>query len=100
VIFMTVKSIKNGNSITLSVKGRVDTTTAPELEQAVKNCEGISELIIDMNELEYISSAGLRVILYANKMMNGNGSMKLINVSAPIMEILDITGFTDIITIE
>jgi len=97
---MTVKSIKNGNSITLSVKGRVDTTTAPELEQAVKNCEGISELIIDMNELEYISSAGLRVILYANKMMNGNGSMKLINVSAPIMEILDITGFTDIITIE
>ncbi len=97
---MTVKSIKNGNSITLSVKGRVDTTTAPELEQAVKNCEGISELIIDMNELEYISSAGLRVILYANKMMNENGSMKLINVSAPIMEILDITGFTDIITIE
>ena len=97
---MTVKSIKNGNSITLSVKGRVDTTTAPELEQAVKNCEGISELIIDMNELEYISSAGLRVILYANKMMNENGSLKLINVSAPIMEILDITGFTDIITIE
>ena len=98
---MTVeKKIENGN-VTLTVSGRLDTTTAPELEKTLDNVlDGTKELIFDMTGLEYISSAGLRVILKAQKAMNAQGSMKLTGVNDSIMEVFDITGFLDILTIE
>lgn len=97
---MTVYHTKNGNKVCIAVSGKIDTTNAHQFEAAVKELiEGASELTFDMNGLEYISSAGLRVLLVAQKTMNKQGTMKLINVSKPIMEIFDITGFTDILTI-
>ncbi len=97
---MTVYHTKNGNKVCIAVSGEIDTTNAHQFEAAVKELiEGTSELTFDMNGLEYISSAGLRVLLVAQKTMNKQGTMKLINVSKPIMEIFDITGFTDILTI-
>ena len=98
---MTIeKKIENGN-VTIKVSGRLDTTTAPELEKALdSSLEGTKELVFDMANLEYISSAGLRVILKAQKAMNAQGSMKLIGVNDSIMEVFDITGFLDILTIE
>lgn len=79
--------------------GRLDTTTAPQLE-AELNLDGISELNFNFEKLDYISSAGLRVLLAAQKTMNKQGSMKLKNVNADIMEVFEITGFSDILTIE
>ena len=98
---MTIeKKIENGN-VTLIVAGRLDTTTAPELEKTLDNVlGGTKELVFDMTGLEYISSAGLRVILKAQKAMNAQGSMKLTGVNDSIMEVFDITGFLDILTIE
>ncbi|MDY5230943.1 MAG: STAS domain-containing protein [Eubacteriales bacterium] len=98
---MTIeKKIENGN-VTIKVSGRLDTTTAPELEKALdSSLEGTKELVFDMTNLEYISSAGLRVILKAQKTMNAQGSMKLTGVNDSIMEVFDITGFLDILTIE
>lgn len=91
---------ENGN-VTLKIEGRLDTTTAPELERALDEVlDGAKELVLDMNGLEYISSAGLRVILKAQKVMNTQGSMKLTGVNDSIMEVFDITGFLDILTIE
>lgn len=97
---MTIeKKIENGN-VTLTVVGRLDTTTAPELEKTVESIlDGAKELVFDMTNLEYISSAGLRVILKAQKAMNTQGSMKLTGVNDSIMEVFDITGFLDILTI-
>ena len=98
---MTIEKNLNGNSLTLNLAGRLDTTTAPELEAVVDNSlAGVQELVLDMEKLEYISSAGLRVILKSQKMMNAQGSMKLIHVNDTIMEVFDITGFVDILTIE
>lgn len=99
---MTIEKTTNGANITLKIIGRLDTTTAPQLEAAVDNdVAGATDLTLDMEALEYVSSAGLRVILKAQKLMNSaNGSMKLINVNSIIMEVFDITGFTDILTIE
>lgn len=98
---MTIeKKMENGN-VTLTVSGRLDTTTAPELEKTVDGVlDGTKELVFDMTGLEYISSAGLRVILKAQKAMNAQGSMKLTGVNDSIMEVFDITGFLDILTIE
>ena len=98
---MTIeKKIENGN-VTIKVSGRLDTTTAPELDKALdSSLEGTKELVFDMTNLEYISSAGLRVILKAQKTMNRKGAMKLINVGENIMEVFEITGFSDILTIE
>lgn len=98
---MTIeKKMENGN-VTLTVSGRLDTTTAPELEKTVDSVlDGTKELVFDMTGLEYISSAGLRVILKAQKAMNAQGSMKLTGVNDSIMEVFDITGFLDILTIE
>lgn len=98
---MTIeKKTENGN-VTLTISGRLDTTTAPELEKTLDSVlEGTKELIFDMAGLEYISSAGLRVILKAQKAMNAQGSMKLTGVNDSIMEVFDITGFLDILTIE
>ncbi|MBQ3551547.1 MAG: STAS domain-containing protein [Clostridia bacterium] len=94
------KSVTN-ETLTLFVEGRLDTTTAPELEAALSaSLSGINALVIDLAKLEYISSAGLRVILKAQKLMNMLGTMKLINVNESIMEVFEITGFVDILTIE
>ena len=85
----------------VNVVGRLDTQTAPELEKEIDSAvSGIKELTFDMTGLEYVSSAGLRVILKAQKIMNAQGSMKLTNVNDSIMEVFDITGFLDILTIE
>lgn len=98
---MTIEKILNGESATLVVVGRLDTQTAPELEKEVDSVvSSINELTFDMKGLEYVSSAGLRVILKAQKIMNSKGSMKLTGVSDNIMEVFDITGFLDILTIE
>ena len=94
------KTIENGKAI-FALTGRLDTTTAPDLEKALKeSLGGVSELALDFAGLEYISSAGLRVLLSAQKIMNKQGSMKLKNVNETIAEIFEVTGFTDILTIE
>ena len=98
---MTIDKEKKGNSLTVALAGRLDTTTAPELEKELKaSLDGVSELTLDLKELEYISSAGLRVLLAAQKIMNRQGGMKVKNVNETIMEILEVTGFSDILTIE
>ena len=98
---MTIEKLLNGESATLTIVGRLDTQTAPELEKEVDSVvSGLKELTFDMAGLEYVSSAGLRVILKAQKIMNAQGSMKLVSVSDSIMDVFDITGFLDILTIE
>ena len=97
---MTIEKTMNGAAVTLKIIGRLDTSTAPELEAAVDGCiAGARELVLDCEALEYISSAGLRVILKTQKQMQAQGAMKLIHVNDTIMEVFDITGFTDILTI-
>ena len=91
----------NGTSLTLALKGRLDTLTSPELERTLKEVlPGPTELILDFSELDYISSAGLRLLLSAQKQMQAQGSMKLRGVGETLMEIFEITGFSDILTIE
>ena len=98
---MTIEKKINGESLTLIISGRLDTQTAPELENVLDDSIGaLKELTFDMKGLEYISSAGLRVILKAQKTMNIQGAMKLTNVNDDIMEVFDITGFLDILTVE
>ena len=98
---MTIEKKINNEAVTLIVSGRLDTQTAPELENELDSIlSGLKELIFDMTNLEYVSSAGLRVILKAQKAMNTQGSMKLTGVNDSIMEVFDITGFLDILTIE
>ena len=98
---MTIEKKINQDAATLVVSGRLDTQTAPELEKELDAVlSGLKELIFDMTDLEYVSSAGLRVILKAQKAMNAQGSMKLTGVNDSIMEVFDITGFLDILTIE
>ena len=94
------KTLENGKAV-VKLAGRLDTVTAPELETALKEIlPGISELVFDLETLEYVSSAGLRVLLSAQKAMNVQGEMKVCNVNATIMEIFEVTGFSDILTIE
>ena len=98
---MTIEKKINQETVTLIVSGRLDTQTAPELEAELDSVlSGAKELTFDMTNLEYVSSAGLRVILKAQKAMNAQGSMKLTGVNDSIMEVFDITGFLDILTIE
>lgn len=98
---MTIEKTTENEKVTLTVSGRLDTTTAPELEAALDEVlENTKELTFNLENLEYISSAGLRVILKAQKSMNTKGSMKLTGVNDSIMEVFDITGFLDILTIE
>ena len=98
---MTIEKNLIGGSATLSLVGRLDTQTAPELEKELDAIfPGLKDLTFDMTGLEYVSSAGLRVILKAQKTMNMQGSMKLAGVNDSIMEVFDITGFLDILTIE
>lgn len=97
---MNVNKQKNGESIVFEVEGRVDTTTAPELEAEVKeSIDGITDFTFDFSKVEYISSAGLRVLLATQKIMNKQGSMKVCNVSDEINEIFEVTGFSDILNI-
>ncbi len=98
---MTIEKKTNGSSMEISLAGRLDTQTSPDLEKELDAClAGVEELVFDFADLEYISSAGLRVILKAQKAMNARGSMKLIHVNENVMEVFDITGFVDILTIE
>ena len=98
---MTITTEKNGEAILLKIEGRLDTTTAPELEKAMSELpESTKDLVLDMNALEYISSAGLRVLLGAQKKMNKIGTMKLVGVCDAVMEVFEMTGFADILTIE
>ena len=94
------KSIDNGSAV-FALAGRLDTVTAPELERALQeSLAGVNELTLDFEGLDYISSAGLRVLLSTQKLMSKQGSMKLRNVGETIMEIFEVTGFSDILTIE
>lgn len=97
---LNIKKNLEGDKLTIALEGRLDTVTAPELEAELKDSlDPVKELVLDMADLEYISSAGLRVLLTAQKNMNQKGSMKLINVNETVMEIFDVTGFVDILTI-
>ena len=98
---MTITKTQNGQSALLALEGRLDTNTSPKLEAELKDTlDGISELVFDFAKLEYISSAGLRVLLSTQKQMNKQGSMVIKNACADIQEIFEITGFTDILTIQ
>ena len=98
---MTISKERNESTLALALEGRLDTVTAPELEKELKgSLDGVSELTLDFAGLDYISSAGLRVLLSAQKIMNKQGSMKVKNVNETIMEIFEVTGFSDILTIE
>ena len=98
---MNINTKKEGRTLTVALEGRLDTTTAPDLEKEIKSSlEGVTELIMDFEKLDYISSAGLRVLLSAQKQMSKQGSMKVIKVSDLVMEVFEVTGFTDILTIE
>ena len=97
---MKITTNKNDNKVTMAIAGRIDTTTAPELEAEFNELGDINELVLDFADVEYISSAGLRVLLKAQKLMATLGDMKIINVSKDVLDVFDITGFTDILTIE
>ena len=98
---MTIEIKKQANETIIEVVGRLDTITAPVLEKTIaENMEGIKSLILDFKGLEYISSAGLRVLLGAQKKIQKSGSMKLTGVCEEVMEVLEMTGFADILTIE
>ena len=94
------KTIENGKAA-FALEGRLDTVTAPDLEKAFnESLAGVTELTLDFEKLEYISSAGLRVLLSAQKVMNKQGQMKITHVNATITEIFEVTGFSDILTVE
>ena len=98
---LNIEKKANGTELTVVLAGRLDTTTAPELENELKNSlDNVTKLVIDLEGLEYISSAGLRVLLSAQKIMNGKDGMKVTHVRETIMEIFEVTGFSDILTIE
>lgn len=98
---MTILQTKNEKMLTIALEGRLDTTTAPELEAVLNDAlAGVEELTFDFEKLDYISSAGLRVLLAAQKTMNRQGSMKVIHVNEMILEIFEVTGFADILTVE
>ena len=97
---MEFEKIKEGDKLTYKIRGRLDTSTAPELAAAL-SLDGVKELIFDMMEVDYVFSAGLRVFLQAQKIINSNsGTMKLINVQPSVKEVFNIVGFTGIMDIE
>jgi len=98
---MTIEKNRNGSALTLTISGRLDTNTAPQLEMELKSgLEGVEHLVLDFANLAYLSSAGLRVLLAAQKVMNRQGDMIVRSVNETIAEIFDVTGFCDILTIE
>ena len=98
---MTIEKTLNGTELTINLIGRLDTTTAPQLEAELKqNISGVEKLVLNFAALEYLSSAGLRVLLATQKVMNKQGEMIIRNVNETIAEIFEVTGFSDILTIE
>ena len=98
---MNIIRNKDGSKLTLALEGRLDTTTAPQLEAELKaSLDSVAELELDFEKLEYLSSAGLRVLLAAQKVMNRQGKMTLHHVNETIREVFEVTGFIDILTIE
>ncbi len=98
---LNISKTKNGQSLEVALDGRLDTSTAPQLEEALKDeLEGVTDLAFDLKDMAYISSAGLRVLLSTQKVMNKQGNMVIRNASEQVMEIFDVTGFSDILTIE
>lgn len=98
---MNIIKSQEGTTLTLALEGRLDTTTSPQLETLLNaELDGVTELVFDFTKLDYLSSAGLRVLLTAQKRMSKQGTMKLRNVNAVVKEVFDITGFTDFLTIE
>ena len=98
---MTIDKKLNGTSMEIAIEGRLDTMTSPQLEEELKtSLEGITDLTFDFDKLEYISSAGLRVLLSAQKTMNKQGSMKIVHVSGILREVFEVTGLTEMLDIE
>ena len=98
---MTITKNQNGNTLEIALEGRLDTMTAPELETELKqSMDGVDSLILDFSKLDYISSAGLRVLLSAHKVMSAKNGMKIKNVNEIVQEVFEVTGFADILTIE
>ena len=97
---MTITKNQNGNALEIALEGRLDTVTAPQLEAELKNLAGVETLTLDFSKLEYISSAGLRVLLSAHKAMAGKGGMKVVHVNEIVSEVFEVTGFSDILDIE
>ena len=98
---MIINKKQDGSALVVALEGRLDTTTAPELEQELKNSlDGVTDLTLDLAKLDYISSAGLRVLLSAHKTMMKQGQMKVTNASEIVKEVFDVTGFCDILKIE
>ena len=98
---MTINKTRNGSNLSVALEGRLDTTTAPQLEGELRTAvDGVTELIFDLEKLEYISSAGLRVLLAAQKVMNKQGEMVIRNANSDLMDIFEVTGFVDILNIE
>ena len=98
---MIIQKTVNGTTLAMKLEGRLDTTTSPKLEEELRgSVDGITSLVIDFEKLEYISSAGLRVLLAMQKIMNRQGQVLLKNVSETVMEVFEVTGFSDILTIE
>ena len=98
---MTIEKTLNGTELTINLIGRLDTTAAPQLEAELKqNISGVEKLVLNFAALEYLSSAGLRVLLAAQKVMKKQGEMIIRNVNETIAEIFEVTGFSDILTIE
>ena len=98
---MTINKNAEGSKLTLALEGRLDSTTAPELQAVIKeSVDGIEELTIDMTDLEYVSSAGLRVLISAHKAMRSKGGMTVTNVNEIVMEVFEITGFAEILNIQ
>ncbi len=98
---MLINKDAKGDELTITIDGRLDTTTAPQLEAEINSClDGVKTLTMDMSKLVYISSAGLRVLLKAQKIMNKQGKMTVINVNQEIKEIFEVTGFDELLNIE
>ena len=98
---MNIVKTNDGSKLSLVLEGRLDTTTAPQLETEIKSgLDGVTDLVLDFEKLEYLSSAGLRVILTAQKIMNKQGKMVVRHVNETIQEVFEVTGFSDILTIE
>ena len=97
---MLINKTGAGNELTIAIEGRLDTTTAPQLEKELEGLSSVKELVIDMAKLVYVSSAGLRVLLKAQKIMNKQGKMTVKNVSNEIKEIFEVTGFDELLNIE
>ena len=98
---MNIEKKLEGTVLTIALEGRLDTTTSPDLEETLAaSLDGVTALVFDFTKLDYLSSAGLRVLLSAQKRMNRQGSMKLVHVNDAVKEVFDITGFADFLTIE